>query len=401
MCAHGTLGLIILISLLRRDRIIYRNQQTMKTSNLFISFLLCSTVMFGQETKKIDRDLLNNYPLPKVDKRTELLSIVFRLAGNFEYNDDVYRSYVSDIHGHFDKFKDHPLIAFAREMRDKNGVSFDAVQAMAIHLEQPPSLNPVIPFSAKIPERRWGQENADKFVGLLKQFYTDARCEEFFTAHDGLYKTAQERFMPVYEALDVTWYTRYYGEKPDGSLNIIIGLGLGGGNFGPKVVYPDGREATYAIMGTWSIDSTNKPFYPVDNCLPTLIHEFNHSFVNHLIKKNEKEFENAGTKLFNLVKAGMGSQRYTSWQTMMNESLVRASVIRYLLKHNPDGKAAKEQLISDFGRGFFWMKGLVETLGVYEKNRTQYPTLESYLPVLADFYSKVAKESESMFEINE
>lgn len=85
---------------------------------------------------------------------------------------------------------------------------------------------------------------------------------------------------------------------------------------------------------------------------------------------------------------------------MMNESLVRASVIRYLLTHNPDGKAVKCQLISDFGRGFFWMKGLVETLGTYEKNRDKYPTLESYIPVLSDFYKKVAEESDSLFEIN-
>jgi hypothetical protein len=236
---------------------------------------------------------------------------------------------------------------------------------------------------------------------LLKQFYADARCEEFFADQAGLYKIAQERFMPVYEALDVTWFNRYYGEQPDGSLNIIIGLGLGGGNYGPKVVYADGREATYAIMGTWSIDSTGKPVYPVGDCLPTLIHEFNHSYVNHLTKQHEKAFEGAGTELFELVKTGMGSQHYNSWQTMMNESLVRASVIRYLLKHDPGGKQARSQLISDFGRGFFWMKGLVETLGVYEKNRDKYPTLESYMPVLADFYNHVAGESESMFEIKE
>ncbi len=371
----------------------------MKASMLFILFLLCSGVMSGQESTNINQDILSYYPLPTVDKRTELLSIVFRLAGNFEYNDDVYRSYVSDIHGHFDKFKDHPLIAFATEMRDKNGVSFDAVQAMAIHLEQPPSLNPLVPFSSKVPERRWGQENALKFAGLLKQFYSDAKCEDFFNAQEGVYKTAKERFMPVYKALEVTWYKQYYGEQPEGSLNIIIGLGLGGGNYGPKVVYPNGSEALYAIMGTWSIDSNNKPSYTVENCLPTLIHEFNHSYVNSLIKKHEEAFEGAGTKLFGLVKAGMGSQHYTSWQTMMNESLVRASVIRYLLKHNPDGKEARSQLISDFGRGFFWMKGLVETLGVYEKNRDQYPTLESYLPVLAEFYNGVAIESEKMFEI--
>jgi hypothetical protein len=286
-------------------------------------------------------------------------------------------------------------------MSDKNGVCYDAVMFMAIYLEQPPSLNPIVPFSAIVPEKRWGQDNADKFVGLLKQFYTDAHCEEFFMEHEGLYKTAQERFMPVYEALDVNWYNQYYGEQPEGSLNVIIGLGLGGGNYGPKLKYPDGKEDIYAVMGTWSIDSTNNPFFIVDDYLPTLIHEFNHSYVNYLTHKYEKDFEGSGLKLYELIKAGMGNQHYTSWQTMMNEALVRASVIRYLLEHNPDGEAARNQLISDFSRGFFWMKDLVESLGVYEKNRDKYPALESYMPVLVDFYNGVAKESESMFEIKE
>ncbi|MCX6285886.1 MAG: DUF4932 domain-containing protein [Bacteroidetes bacterium] len=373
----------------------------MKKTILFICIVFFSLLIFGQESKTKSQDLSSHYPLPKVDRRTELLSIVFRLAGNFEYNDDVYKSYVSDIHSHFDKYKDHPLIAFAIEMREKNGVSFDAVMYMAIYLSQPPSLDPLVTFSSKVPEGRWGQDNANKFAGLLKQFYTDAKCEAFFKEHESLYGIAQEKFMPVYKALDVNWYNQYYGVQPEGSLNIIIGMGLGGSNFGPKVKYPDGKEDTYAIMGTWSIDSTNKPLYTVDDYLPTIIHEFNHSYVNHLTAKYEKDFENSGTKLFDLVKAGMGNQHYTSWQTMMNESLVRASVIRYLLKHNPDGKAAKYQLISDFGRGFFWMKGLVETLGVYEKNRNKYPTLESYMTVLADFYNRVATESGSMFEIKE
>ena len=367
----------------------------------FIAFLLCSIVMTGQEAIWINQESMKYYPLPKVDKRIELLSIVFRLAGNFEYNDDVYKSYVSDIHKHFDEYKDHPLIVFASEMRDKNGVCFDAVMSMAIYLEQPPSLIPVVEFSSTLPEHRWGQVNAIRFAGLLKQFYTDAKCEEFFKEHEDLYEIAQERFMPVYRALDITWFDQYYGIKPGSSLNIIIGLGLGGGNYGPKVKYPDGKEDNFAIMGTWDIDSTDKPVYSVEANLPTLIHEFNHSYVNHLTTKYERDFENAGAKLFEMMRAGLGNQHYNNWQTMMNEALVRASVIRYLLKHNPDRNTAIYQLISDFGRGFFWMKEMVETLGLYEKERIKHPTLESYMPVLADFYNRVAKESETMFEIKE
>jgi len=381
--------------------ICFNKSKTMKKSILVICFSVLSIVMPGQEIIKSDRELLIHYPLPTVDKRTELLSIVFRLAGNFEYNNDVYRSYVSDIHNHFDKYKDHPLIAFATEMRDKNGVSFDAVMCMAIYLEQPPSLDPVIPFSSYFPEGRWGQENANKFAGLLKQFYTDARCEDFFSAQKKLFKAAQERFMPVYSALDLNWFKQYYGEQPDGSQNIIIGLGLGGGNYGPKLKYPDGREDTYAIMGTWDIDSTNLPVYDVENCMPTLIHEFNHSYVNHLTSAYAPDIEVSGKKLFELVKSGMGNQHYTWWQSMMNEALVRASVIRYIMKHNPDRTASRNQLITELGYGFYWMKELVELLGDYEKNRSKYPTFESYMPVIAEFYTKLASESETKFEIKE
>lgn len=373
----------------------------MKKYILLIVSLFFSIALLGQETETINNDLLNHYPLPKVDKRTELLSIVFRLAGNSEYNDNSYRSYVTDIHNHFDKYKDHPLIAFATELRNKNGVCYDAVMFMAIHLEQPPLLNPIISFSAKVPEKRWGQDNANKFVGLLKQFYIDAKCEEFFKIHEGLYVSMQEKFMPVYKALDVNWYNQYYGVQPEGNLNIIIGLGLGGGNYGPKLKYPDSKEETYAIMGTGYIDSTNNPFFTVENYLPTLIHEFNHSYVNYLTKIYEKYFESSGAKLYDLVKTGMGSMHYTNWQTMMNEALVRASVVRYMLKHNPNSKTAKNQLMSEFGKGFFWIKGLVESLGVYEKNRSKYPALQSYMPALIVFYNQVAKESESMFEIKE
>ncbi len=373
----------------------------MKKGILVICFSVLSIVMPGQEIIKSDRELLIHYPLPRVDKRTELLSIVFRLAGNFEYNNDVYRSYVSDIHNHFDKYKDHPLIAFATEMRDKNGVSFDAVMCMAIYLEQPPSLDPVIPFSSNFPEGRWGQENANKFAGLLKQFYTDARCEDFFSAQKKLFKATQERFMPVYSALDLNWFKQYYGEQPDGSQNIIIGLGLGGGNYGPKLKYPDGREDTYAIMGTWNIDVMGLPVYKVEDCLPTLIHEFNHSFVNHLTSEYSEILGASGIKLFDLVKESMANQHYTWWQSMMNEALVRASVIRYILKHNPDKAAARNQLITEIGNGFYWMKELVELLGDYEKNRKKYPTLESYMPVIAEFYTKLASESETKFELKE
>ena len=192
------------------------------------------------------------------------------------------------------------------------------------------------------------------------------------------------------ESLDLKWYKSYYGTEPKGSFNIIPGLGNGGGNYGVKVVFPDGKEAMYAIMQTSVIDSTNIPVYDVSFNLPTLIHEFNHSYVNDIQKKYEKELENSGAKLYGLVSEAMRRMAYAEWKTMLNEALVRASVVRYLMNHNSDMAVAKKQLMAEYGRGFFWIKDLVDCLGEYEKNRDKYPTLESYMPVIIYFYNGVA-----------
>jgi len=201
--------------------------------------------------------------------------------------------------------------------------------------------------------------------------------------------------------MDLKWFTRYYGIEPKGSFNIIPGLGNGGGNYGVKAVLPDGKEAMYAIMQTSSIDSTNIPVYDVNFNLPTLIHEFNHSYVNDIQKRYEKDLENSGVKLYGIVADGMRGLAYTELISMLNEALIRASVVRYLMNHNSDLAVAKKQLMSEYGRGFFWITGLVNCLGEYEKNRDKYPTLESYSPVIISFYNEVAGNIGLMFEIKQ
>jgi len=358
---------------------------------LALLLLLLSFPLFGQNKSA---QLIE---APRVDKRIELLSIVFRLAGNFEYNMDQFKEYVNDIHNHFDKYKEHPVVLYAKQLADSNGVGFDAVMAMAIHLTQPPELDPVIPFSNQIPEHRWGKEGGEKFVKLLKQFYKEAHCEEFFSSHAQLYALAEERFKTVFNALDINWYKEFYGEIPQGTLNIKIGLGNGGGNYGPKVVMPDGSEHAYAIMGAWSVDVDNKPMFAADSYLPTLIHEFCHSFVNHLVEKYKDGFREPAQILFESVKDIMQSQAYPNWNTVTKESLVRASVMRYIIKHSGNGSQSLNELITQLGRGFVWIKGLSDTLAYFEKHRELFPKFENYLPSIISYYNQCAKNKDAIF----
>jgi hypothetical protein len=327
---------------------------------------------------------------PHVDRRVELLSIVFRLAGNEEYNQDRYKGYVEAIHSHFEPHKDHPAVAFARKVAAENSVGFDAVMSMAVHLSNPPALEPVIPFTAAVPESRWGAEKAGEFALLLRQFYRDAGCEAFFNDNQPVYEAAVQNFRQVLGKVDTHWYKTFYGKAPEGAFNVVIGLGNGGGNYGPKVVLPDGHEEIYAIMGTWATDRAGGPVYPEKDVLPIIIHEFNHSFANSLIDHHELQLRAAGEKIFGQVAQKMRPQAYGTWKTMMYEALVRACVIRYMLGQKAAPTEVEAMIAEEEEKGFLRMGDLVRLLDEYEKDRRQYHDLESFMPRLVKFYEQVA-----------
>lgn len=321
---------------------------------------------------------------PTVDRRVELMAIVARLAEFREYNDSSYLAYVTAIHDHFDAFRDHPAVKMARFIRDSIGVGYSDVMDLAIHLKQ--DLTPDIPFTDEVPGR-WGKHWADTMAVLLRQFYKDSKADAFFREMEPVYDRCVKGYQAIFDRLDAGWYQKYYGVAPHTRFHVVLGVGNGGGNYGPKVVYPDGREDAYAIEGVYTMDSTRQPVFPRGEYLPILIHEFNHSFVNYLSDRNRAALRNAGDRLFDTVQQVMMAQAYTGWQVMENEALVRASVVRYLGDHPADGIPPGVQITDEVAfHGFAWMRELVDLLGAYEADRKRYPTLESFMPEIIRFY---------------
>src|SRR5262245_30230743 len=63
----------------------------------------------------------------RVDPRVELFAIVFRLAGNPEYNDPASASpYAEAIETWFGPFREHPAVVTAARLRAERGVGYDA-----------------------------------------------------------------------------------------------------------------------------------------------------------------------------------------------------------------------------------------------------------------------------------
>lgn len=333
---------------------------------------------------------------PQVDQRVELMSIVFRLAGAQEYTTKRFPRYVDQIEAHFAPHKEHELIKYVKKKVRKKGVGYDAVMAMAISITPPPNMEPLRPFSANFPESRWGKKRATKFLKLLNEFYQDSQAEQFFKENEALYQLASKRFNANFEELDLDWYTTFYGVPPKSTFKIVNGLGNGSGNFGPQITLANGEELVYAIMGTWSMDSLGQPQYPLESYFPTLLHEFNHSFVNHVVEKFHPQLKASGQQIYKALGERMRSQAYGTWQTMYAEAVVRASVIKYLQDHEYNPVYIRDEINQQINRGFIWTPELVKELDRYDQQEEQFPDLESFMPEIVKFFDRTAERLEDI-----
>ena len=84
----------------------------------------------------------------------------------------------------------------------------------------------------------------------------------------------------------------------------------------------------------------------------------------------------------------MERQAYTNWQTVINESIVRAAVIVYMMEQGYTNKQIQDELISQLCRDFSWMPELVKALRHYASHRNQYKTLHDFYPEITNALSK-------------
>lgn len=327
------------------------------------------------------------------DPRVELMSLIFRLAGNPEYNMGRINSYNQDVESHFSPFKDHDVVQLAKKLRETRGVSYDAVMGMAVHVTDAFSLRERIPFDPQpvTLDSRWTPELAREFLDTASRFVEASDFKGFTQDHDELYELAASRMKTVMEEHGVVdWFDEFFGSRPGARFELILGMLNGPANYGARIKLSNGDEILYCILGVWGTDKEGNPEFS-QKVLPTVVHEFCHSYCNPLVEKHIAELEAPGEEIFSRVREAMGRMAYGNWETMMKESLVRASVIRYLRAKFGE-ESAQERVQSEIKRQFFWMKGLSDLLREYEGKREMYASLDDFFPEIAGFFRDYAAE---------
>lgn len=335
----------------------------------------------------------------EVNENVELMSILSRMAGYPEYSMDLGGQYITDMDSCFHKHRSHPMVSYMKDLRKDQGISFDAVMDMAIRLQRKNDGFQLIKEEKDdLLDKRWDEVNKEEFLSLLEKFYQDTKFHTFFIDHASLYQEGIKAYKEkVMNGFNQDWYYKFYGKKAQEKFGVIIGFCNGGGNYGIDRHREGEIKEVYALVGYY-VNKEGIPQYNADY-LPTLIHEFNHSFINYLldIEDNREAMKEAGETLLASSFWAMSKQAYSNWVTVVNESLVRAAVICYMLDNGYSKEDVRKELNEQLQRNFRWIPGLVRTLRKYEQDRHLYPNLEYFYPqIIRFFHEYVAKEEKDL-----
>jgi hypothetical protein len=319
----------------------------------------------------------------RVDPRVELLAVVFRLAGRSEYNLTRVPPWATAVDSSFGPYRNHPAVEMTRRL----GFGFFIPMNLAIHVSPPPSLAERSPFStSKSLHRRWTTfpDSTQRYLNLLRSFASDTRFMDFLSAHQALVDSASVRLRRAAGSIDRAWIDQFWGGSPGTQFVLAAGITNGGVSYGQEFRSASGESEAYAIIGVRHADAGGFPLYDAED-VSTILHEMNHPYVTPLIRANADAFRPFADSLYAPVAAKMREQAYGTWDAMLNESLVRAAVIRYQLAHG-DTTRASQTIDEETALGFVWTRRLVELLGEYERDRKTYATMATFMPRVVELF---------------
>jgi Domain of unknown function (DUF4932) len=287
----------------------------------------------------------------RVDRRVELLSILFHLSGAEEYRglDTPYRAAVDEA---FAALRDHPAVASCRELRRKFGISYDAPVALAVSLDEELRLR-------EQPGDRWRGAPVEEFLEQVRDFA--AHASGFFDAQSGTFAKIEERISTAIAGAGIgEWFSRALGDPRRSQLVVVPGLLTGRWSYGATA-----RDEIFQIVCLEDPDAEGLP-RPTALTTGLVAHELAHSYVNPIVDLNERELTKAAGPIFERSKEAMRRHKYPSPKILVAESLVRA-VAGFFTRDVLGEREASQLLRRDEASGFTWIRDLARWLERHPK----------------------------------
>ena len=295
------------------------------------------------------------------DARVELMSLVFRFAGNREYSQCGDPDYLTALEKHFAAFKQHEAIRLAREFHEKYGISYDAVASFAIFLNNTEKLEFLLPVDSDTSlDKRWPREKIPEFLSALKDFVRRSSFNEFFFANRFRYNEVCRQFDTVYSQIVVMpWLRKFFGDSRRVEMNLIPCFLVTGG-YGCSIDIGGVFHYCTVAGANVKLKMDASPAI-MQRVAAFTAHEFTHPNSNPWVLAHFPEMEKAAKRALEPVIEIQRRQAYGTAETLMSETFVRAIVAVYI-QDTFGEKARKQQLKEDLENGFILVEPLYDCL---------------------------------------
>lgn len=331
-----------------------------------------------------------------VDPRMELLAIVQYLSG-YELITKFNLSYKQEIWDYFSPYKNHPAVTIFKDMRDK-GFSYDAPPTAMLFLSNPPDLNIQFPITDYIIGRAGGKAKLMQFIDALRSFARETQFMTFFKLYEGIYLQFVNDVNNKMTGTDyIGTLENFYGWSQN-SYNIILVPLFHTGGYGPRIERAGGTYDIYSIIGPVNVINDFPDFGSAESFKSLALHEFSHSFVNPTTDKFQEQIAKY-SMLMNPIRERMEEQAYGTWETCVNEHIVRAITSRFAYYESGWSAGNQEINYHKRQRGFLYIEFLYSRYEYYETQRDIYPTLVDFYPELIDVF-RIISENSALFSFS-
>lgn len=297
------------------------------------------------------RKLSARHPYVRTEEGVELMELIARFADNSVFNDTIAPRYQKDCDEWFAAWKDHPAVAWLRNQLPVYGIGYDAVPWFGAHLQWNGSAFEVIPNADKT-YRRWPRKAVREFLPLVSDFYRESGFAEFYRRHEPMYSRAVDAArVTMADYVDLDWFGDFFKKDSVAEFGIIVGLNNGGGSFAIGRTKPGCLPEKIAVMLYGELDDGTPWYFRDSEIDKILVHEFCHSFI-----APDSRHKAAGTRLLSANRRKLTSEGYGSWENVVEETLVRAAVVRYLIDHGYSDEAISKEIdVQHRFYGFTWL----------------------------------------------
>lgn len=311
---------------------------------------------YMRQVMRFIRKLTSSHPYVKTEEGVELMEIVARFADNTVFNDSIAPLYQKDCDQWFAALKDHPAVVWLHNQLPVYSIGYEAIPWFGAHLRCTGNGLELIPNANK-QYKRWPKKAVKEFLPLLTDFYLKSNFSEFYRQHQQMYRIAVDvARVTMADYVDLDWFGNFFKKEATADFGIIVGLNNGGGSFSIERTVPGKRPEKIAVM-LYGEKEDGTPWYFRDSEIDKiLVHEFCHSFISP-----DKKYKKIATRLLNENRKKLNSVGYGIRENVIEETLVRASVIRYLIDHDYSDDTIRQEISNQHKYyGFTWLPTDIE-----------------------------------------